>query len=585
MFKKSLLVIIVILYIAFSIFAAFVGVEKILEKYSPSDERLSFFKSDRTNLIIEDELVEYTAGPVVMDGEIFLPFDIVKQYIDPTVFVDEGGEVVTVISGDRVFRMNSLDMETYVNMEPFQLDFTARYFDNVLYVPVVTFSEIFRIEISYLEESDAVIVDYWKNYIHKGHVSPYVYTYENSGDDSVRKSQKVLDAVPVRSGPSIRNPVYREIAGQGEDVIVYSIEGEWSRIRTEEGIIGYVETRFLESKIENVDITVDLVRRNSEEPSRIVLAWQYIYKTTPPADEFISNDEITVYSPTWFVVNDAEGNIENKADSPYIEKVREQNAAIWPLVSNTFNDIEMTSAILNNPESRDNVIRQLMAYAQLYDLDGYNIDFENIYLSDKDAYTQFIRELMPYARSMNLVISVDVGVPDGSANYSLCYDHGELSRTADYIAVMSYDQFWASSPEAGSQAQLTWVEEMINLTLKQGVEPEKLILGIPFYTRIWKEEEGKAKNISTPGMDRVAEILEEKAAYVKWDEESGQYYATYYEDRALHRMWIEDAVSVGLKAALAVDYNLRGVAIWQLSLGNDEAWSSIGKSLDEKGGE
>ncbi|HPJ21313.1 MAG TPA: glycosyl hydrolase family 18 protein [Clostridia bacterium] len=582
MVKKILFAAIIVLYVALSIFAAFVGVEKIQQKYSPSDEVIPFFSQDGTSLVIEDRLIEDPLAPVVTGGEIFLPFEIVKEYIDPTIFKDMGGRVVTVISSDRVIRMDSLEMESYVNMEPFTLDFTARYIDNILYIPVRTFSEIFGIDVTYIEQSNTVVVDYWKNYIHHGFVSPFIRTSEMVDGISVERYKKVSEDVVIRSEPSIKAPLYRKLADDGEEVIVYSVEGEWARIRTGEGIIGYVETRFLEAEVMYTDISVNLSRSIEGEPDRIVLAWQYINKTTPPVEDFISHEEITVYSPTWFTVIDSEGNMENKSDLPYVQKVRELGAVIWPLVNNTFNDINMTSAILNDPDARDNVIRQLMAYAQLYELDGYNMDFENIYLRDRDAYTQFIRELMPYARAMGLVITVDVGIPGGSDNYSLCYDHRELSRTADYIMVMTYDQHWASSPVAGSQAQLVWVEEMINETLEL-VEPNKLILGIPFYTRIWQETGDKVKNVRTPGMDRVQEIIEEKEAYVVWDEESGQFYASYYEDGAIYRMWIEDAVSVGLKAELALKYGLRGVAIWQLPLGNDSAWESISRALDGEG--
>ncbi len=582
MIKKILFAAIIVLYVALSVLAAFVGVEKILDKYSPSDEIVPFFNYGETGLIIEDKLIEGQSQPIIRDGEILLPFDTVKEYIDPTVFKDNEGRVVTVTSEDRVIRMYSLEMEAYVNMEPIILDFTSRFIDDVLYLPVVTFSEIFEIDVSYIEESDAVIIDFWKNYVNMGFVSPYVTISNEDEGSSVTRNKKISDGVAIRREPSLKSPLYRKIGEDGEEVTVYNIDGNWARIRTFEGIIGYVETRFLESAVRSNDVTIDLVRRIAGEPERIVLAWQYIYKTTPPIEEFISHEEITVYSPTWFTVIDAEGNIENKADTPYVNMVKELDSAIWPLVNNTFNDIEMTSAVLNNPIARDNIIRQLMAYAQLYRLDGFNIDFENIYLKDKDVYTQFIREIMPYAREMGLVVTVDVGVPGGSDNYSLCYDHGELSRTADYIMVMTYDQHWASSPVAGSQAQLSWVEEMIDLTLET-VKPEKLILGIPFYTRIWQETDGKVRNITTPGMDQTAEIIGKKEAYVKWDEESGQYYASYYEDGSTYKMWIEDAVSVGLKAELSLEYGLRGVAVWQLPLGNDSAWESIGRALDGKG--
>ncbi len=582
MLKKILLIIIIAAYLVSSVFAAYIGINKIIEKYSAEDEIISFFESGKINLLIEDELIKGTAPPVINGSEIFIPFDIVKKYIDPTIYKETDGSVVTVISGDKVIRMKDGELQSYVNMEPVELDMTARYIDRVLYVPVVIFSEIFNIEASFDKENSLVTIDYLKNYQHKGFISPNVNSkYETSERVTKIKKTTMADSVAVRRGKSIKEPLYREIGLDGETVDVYEIEGEWSRIRTEDGIVGYVETRFLSSSISYSELSVNLVRRTPDELEDIILAWQYIYQTTPPIEEFMEFSEINVYSPTWFTVTDADGTIESRADMPYVEKVHELDARIWPLLNNTFNDINMTSAVLNNPDSRDNIIRQILYYSQLYELDGINLDFENIYLKDRDAYTQFVRELMPYARDMGIKISVDVGIPGGSDNYSLCYDHENLSKSADYIMVMTYDQHWASSPVAGSQAQLQWVADMLELTLEY-VNPDKLLVGIPFYTRIWRDTDGVVKNVKTLGIDDTLEYLIEKDVEMTWDEESGQYFATYTEEGSVYKMWIEESESIALKAGLTDRFNLRGVAVWQLSLGNEDAWKGIGESLSER---
>ena len=582
MIKKIVLIIIIAAYLVSSIFAAYISINKIIDKYSAENEIISFFESGKINLLIEDELIKGSAPPIINGSEIFIPFDIVKKYIDPTIYKETDGSVVTVLTGDKVIRMRDGELQSYVNMEPVELDMTARYIDRQLYVPLVIFSDIFNIKVMYDEENSVVIIDYLKNYEHKGFVSPSVSSEskESDGITSIKKTT-VGDTVAVRSGKSIKEPLYREIGVDGETVDVYEIDGEWSRIRTQDGIVGYVETRFLSSAVSYSELTFNLVRRTPDELEDVVLAWQYIYQTTPPVEEFMEFEEINVYSPTWFTVTDAEGAIESRADMPYVEKVHELDARIWPLLNNTFNDIEMTSAFLNNPDARDNVIRQILSYAQLYNLDGINLDFENIYLKDRDAYTQFVRELMPYAKDMGIKISVDVGIPGGSDNYSLCYDHENLSKAADYIMVMTYDQHWASSPVAGSQAQLQWVSDMLELTLEY-VNPDKLLVGIPFYTRIWRDTDGTVKNVKTLGIDDTLEHLEEKGAEMVWEEESGQYFATYIEEGSVYKMWIEDPKSIALKADLVSQFNLRGIAAWQLSLGNEDAWKGIGESLSER---
>jgi spore germination protein YaaH len=122
---------------------------------------------------------------------------------------------------------------------------------------------------------------------------------------------------------------------------------------------------------------------------------------------------------------------------------------------------------------------------------------------------------------------------------------------------------------------------MIGLTL-ESVAPEKLLVGIPFYTRMWRETDGVVKNFKTLGIDDTLEFIEEKDAEMIWDEESGQYFATFTEDGSVYKMWIEEPESIGMKAGLVNEFGLAGAAVWQLSLGNEGAWDSIGKALSER---
>lgn len=575
MFKKTLPILMALLFAVAATLIVFLGLEKINDKYAANCKSVEFLDNNKVNLLIEDQLIEGYKPPIVSGSEIMLPFDILKKHIDPDIYCENDGAVVTIVTDDRVIRMNSITLETYVNMEAFSIDISARKIDGTVYVPIVVFQEIFGISAKYYEKNNLVVVDFLQNKRMNGIAGPTIHNEVASADEK-------SDFAVIRSGMSIKKPLYRPLSKTGEQVDVYFIKGGWAKIRTADGIVGFIENRFLEAKVQNEEVVVDLVRKDSNKPEIISLAWQYIHEQTPPVEKFIEFPEINVYSPTWFMVNDVSGKMENLADKSYIDKAHQLGAQVWPLLKNTFNDIEMTSAVLNNPEARDNIIRQILSYAQIYGFEGINLDFENIYLKDKDAYTQLIKELMPYAREMELLVSVDVGIPGGSDTYSLCYDHAELSKHADFIMVMTYDQYWGSSKIAGSQAQLSWVRDMIELTLKY-VDSDKLVMGLPFYTRIWREDDERAKNVITTGIDATLKLVKEKEATVVWDEESGQNYAFYQQEDGLYRMWIEDAQSLALKTNLVNEYGLKGIAAWQLSQSNAEAWEAIGKVLQEGG--
>ena len=197
---------------------------------------------------------------------------------------------------------------------------------------------------------------------------------------------------------------------------------------------------------------------------------------------------LDVISPTWFQVVGEDGTLKNSADAKYVEWAHKNGYKIWALFSNNFGDSEKSSSFLRNTDSRDNAIRQLLAFTALYKLDGINLDFENLLDSDKDALTQFVREITPLLREQGLIVSIDI-------NTLRCYDRKALGEITDYVALMAYDQYWSGSSEAGSVAQVSWVEKTVKNFLND-IPPEKLILGIPFYTRLWKEEPGSDGKIN-----------------------------------------------------------------------------------------
>lgn len=323
--------------------------------------------------------------------------------------------------------------------------------------------------------------------------------------------------------------------------------------------------------------------REEENKGRVNITWEYVYGKTPD----ISNEEkiegLDVVCPTWFSVAD-EGIVINKADLNYVQQAHEKGYKIWGLVDNSFNP-ETTSQVINNKDMKERVIAQIAFYASFYDLDGINIDFENIYYEDRDAFVKFVEDMTQILKKQNLVVSIDVTVPGGSKRWSKVYDRERLSKIVDYVALMAYDEHWATSPVSGSVASIGWVERGIKKSL-DSIPKEKLLLGIPFYTRIWKEtkdKEGKIKVSSKAiPIKNVEEILDKYDAEISWDPDTGQNFATYKEDDAVYKVWIEDSESIKLKIQLANEYGLKGIASWRKGYEYKEVWEVIDTVVEDK---
>jgi spore germination protein len=306
--------------------------------------------------------------------------------------------------------------------------------------------------------------------------------------------------------------------------------------------------------------------------------WEAVYERKPNPAKFADLPGINVVSPTWFSIIDVNGNVRSQADSAYVDWAHTQGMEVWGLLSNSF-EADLTTEALSTYDRRMNTIVQMLKYADLYNLDGINIDFENVYTKDGPNVTQFMRELKPMAQSRNLIVSIDVTPKSNSEMWSLFLDRRALGAVSDFLIVMAYDEHWAASPVAGSVASLPWVKNSINRIIEEDEVPaEKLILGIPLYTRIWTEktEKGETKVSSKAvSMNAVQEILAEKKLTPVLDKEAGQNYVEYKEEDVLRKIWIEDKVSLAARVELAQSFGLGGVASWNRSFANPEAWEAL----------
>lgn len=323
--------------------------------------------------------------------------------------------------------------------------------------------------------------------------------------------------------------------------------------------------------------------RKQEENKTINITWEYVYEKTPDISDEEKIQGLDVLVPTWFSLSN-EGNVINKGDFDYVKDAHEKGYKIWGLVDNSF-DPELTSKVIRNEEMKNRVISQIAFYASLYNLDGINIDFENVYYEDKDALVKFVEDLTYILKEQNLIVSIDVTVPGGSKRWSKVYDRERLAKIVDYVALMAYDEHWATSPVSGSVASIGWVEKGIQRSLKS-IPKEKLLLGIPFYTRVWEETKGENGKIKVSSkaipIKNVEEILKKYDAVVTWDEKTGQYFATYEKDNSTYKIWIEDTKSIELKIEMAKKYGLKGIASWRKGYEYDKVWEVINTVVDDK---
>jgi len=308
------------------------------------------------------------------------------------------------------------------------------------------------------------------------------------------------------------------------------------------------------------------------------LVWDHVMGDNPDLSAEPPILGVSVISPTWFALLDETGRVSNRGTTPYVASAHTNGYSVWGLVSNGFNR-ERTTKFLANDAAQNTFIAHMLSFAAIYGLDGINMDFENVLNDDAKRLTAFVRRFAAAARTMGLKFSMDVTIP---TKWSLCFDRRSLSGIADYIAVMTYDEHWRTSPKAGSTASLPWVENALRNTLAD-IPADKLFLGVPLYTREWEETTAKNGKVSVTSlalsMVSVDEKMSATGAEKKWLEAAGQYYFQYVSGDKTYRIWIEDENSISLRMSLVKKHALAGAAFWRKGFEKPEIWDAVEASM------
>lgn len=359
-------------------------------------------------------------------------------------------------------------------------------------------------------------------------------------------------------------------------LIIYDEAGATFAI-DDENSVGYIIPT--ESTKTEAEKKPQIQNKNHQYEDGLVITWEAVYSYNPDVTTLPQMQGLNVISPTWYELSNAKGDIDSKVSQEFIQWGKENSLELWPLVSNAF-DIDMTHAFLMDAAARQKFITTMINEAKQYGYEGINIDFENVYLEDKDRLTHFINEFGVYARKMNLTLSMDVTVMGGSDNWSKCYDHEKLGKIVDFLIIMAYDEFWASSPISGPVASYDWVLKHMT-QLADVVDPQKLIMGLPFYTRVWREypSETEADTYITKstaiGMEAQNQLIEKYELSLVWDETDKLYYATFFEEDAQVKLWIENGTTIREKLKIVDALDLKGVAGWRRGFETPDIWQVL----------
>lgn len=514
-------------------------------------------KINQTNLIINNSNATSSLknNVYIKDGVVYVSKPDIYNFFDNTITYDEKYNQVVTTSSTKIASLPIDSKQIQVNSSNTTIKAGAIILDEVAYVPISELDEVYNIKTTYVESEDLVYID---------SLDREQQTATLKKDSSIKYKPTIISATLAK-------------AKQGDTLTIanrsdYPVPNGWTRVRTENGTLGYIQT----SKLNKFKTIREKTEEKAKIEGPISLAWDYYseYVSAPTRTGKITG--INVVSPSFFYMTkysttNVYENVGNEGIA-YVNWAHGNGYQVWPMFTNS--NMSETSKMLSDYKSRETVINQIINYIKQYNLDGINIDFEGMYETDKDNFSRLLIEIRPRLNEIGAVLSVDVTAPDGAPEWSLCYDRYTIGKVADYVMFMAYDQYGVSATKAGTTAGHNWVEANVKKFLGQEeVKAEKIILGIPFYTRVWKESNGNVTS-NVVNIGNVNNVIPSNAIKT-WDEDLQQYYVEYTRGGATYKIWVEDEKSIEAKLDLVSKYNLGGAAYWEYDRATNSIWNLI----------
>lgn len=529
----------------------------------------NYIKDDivgKTNLVINNSNTTKNLknDVIVENGVVYVSTKDIANFFDDHIFYDNKYDQIITTSETKVATLKLNENKAKVNGSTVDLVASAKKIGEQFYLPFSEISEsVYNVETTYIEDTNTVVLVSLDREL----------TYANSSKKN-----------SVKSKPTMFSKTVDKIEKGDNVTVVPSKNGDengWTKVTTENGKIGYVKT----TTLANTKKIRDNLEMGKQIQGNVSLVWEYFSKYAKAPQRTEKIDGVNVVAPTFFSLSDSKkgaivANV-GQAGQNYINWAHSNGYRVWPWVANEATnkaDKDLTSEILNDYKLREKLISSIVSAVEMYNLDGINLDFENMYESDKDAYSRLVIELAPRLKELGKVLSVDVTAPDGSPDWSLCFNRNVIGDVADYVIFMAYDQHNQSSTEAGTVAGCDWVEANINKFLGQeSVKPEKIILAMPFYTRVWNVTDG---GLSSSAVDMKSQsTLIPDDAKITWDDSLKQNLAEYEKNGRTYKVWMEDAKSLKCKLDLVKKYSLAGGAFWRKDQETSDVWKVINENL------
>ncbi len=277
-----------------------------------------------------------------------------------------------------------------------------------------------------------------------------------------------------------------------------------------------------------------------------------------------------------------DGNVSTPSAWPWTDLINAAHEAGVKIILTAVNfNGDQIHDLLVDTVIRQNFFSHLKSLIETYELQGVNIDFENIHQSDRGEVlngfmadlTVYLHEEIPGSEISMAVLPINWGG----------WEFAGLAEACDYLFIMGYNFYGPWSQTSGPCAPLTGGSYNITRTVNTEfaeANADKLILGVPYYGNKWKTNTGNPyshafDHISQPSYSLAKNTADDYGA--SWDDISQTSYCSYQQNGDWYQVWYDSDTSLRRKYDLADSKNYKGVGMWALGYDSDkpELWDEL----------
>jgi len=264
-----------------------------------------------------------------------------------------------------------------------------------------------------------------------------------------------------------------------------------------------------------------------------------------------------------------DGNLKSFVDQNFVQYAHKKNYRVTPFITNDWNREVGIKAMENWRTLADDLVQAAIRY----DLDGINVDIENLTFDQRELQTKFLTRLRDQLHPLGKTVSIAVAPASYDTNIGWVgsYDFEAIGKIADTVYIMAYDQSYPNGPE-GPVAGMPWVEKSIQYLIKK-IPKDKLVLGVPFYGRYWTD------TVKGNGIyySNAMKLIRKNNAAIEFDPVNVTNVSRFRDQSSgkNYVIWFDSADTILERVHLVDKYGLKGWGAWHLGQEDTAIWSLL----------